>query len=117
MRLESLDGTSWSADGPDVVGCVFRIRNQIEPEGVRLCCNGSRRDAWFSGMLREMGNGGSVYLMDSTPSDDAGRPQTVAVLDAAPADEVVSVTEQLDHVAQYMGWGDTRPGWALRTDG
>jgi hypothetical protein len=111
MRLEAHDGTTWSADGQDVFDCLCQIRNQVEPDGIRLCCNGSRRDAWLSGMLRDMGDGRLVYLLNSTPSDDAGIPQTVAVLDAAPADEVVSLTEQLDHVAEPLGWGDYRPEW------
>jgi hypothetical protein len=43
--LMAADGTHWRADGPDILECLFVLRNQVEPYGFRLCCNASRRDS------------------------------------------------------------------------
>jgi hypothetical protein len=61
-----------------------------------------------------MGDGLSVYLMD-TRTPDGSEPTTVPTLGAAPPDEVVSVDEQIDHLAAIYLWGDRRPTWVHDT--
>lgn len=56
-----------------------------------MCCNGARRNAWASGMQRDMGRGRVVYLLD-----DSRRPPSVPTLGLAPAEQVVTVQEQKD---------------------
>jgi hypothetical protein len=114
--LESPGATqSWTAEGGDVFACLCVLRNQIEPHGLRICCNGCRRNEWMSGLLRDWGDGQDVY-MGPNHGDTSQLPQTVATLDPAPPDEVVSLREQLDCIAVYMGWGDWRPGGVLRSE-
>ena len=114
--LMAADGTQWRADGADIFECLLILRNQVEPYGFRLCCNASRRDAWVSGMLRDMGDGTLVYLLTTRPPDGSGGPETADTLGAAPPDEVVSLPEQLDWVAEHLQWGDKRPDWVLRAE-
>jgi hypothetical protein len=99
LTLEALDGRSWSAEASDVFECLMELRNQVEPLGVRLCCNGSRRNAWSSGMQSDMGQGLVVYLLSRPRSKE--RPPQVDTLGPAPSDEVVSVAEQQ---AWYESW-------------
>jgi len=63
LTLGAPDGRHWSAVAGDLFECLIVLRNQIEPLGMRACCNGARRDAWASGMQRDMGRGASVYLL------------------------------------------------------
>jgi hypothetical protein len=90
--LSAADGRSWSAEESDAFECLLALRTQIEPLGIGLCCNGCRRDAWASGMQRDMGGGFGVYLLDGVPKGQ--RPPQVKTLDPAPPAEVVSVAQQ-----------------------
>jgi hypothetical protein len=107
LTLDAPDGRSWSADAPDIFECLMEVRTQVEPLGLRLCCNGSRRNAWASGMLRDMGGGLAVYLL-SLPRTSERPPQVDTLGPAAPGD-VVSVAEQR---AWYQEWIGPRPDGA-----
>jgi transposase len=85
-----------AATAPELVA---QVGVGTEPLGVRLCCNGSRRDAWSSGMQRDMGQGLVAYLLSLPRSKE--RPPQVDTLGPAPSDEVVSVAEQR---AWYESW-------------
>lgn len=100
LTLRSRDGRQWAAAGTDVFACLLDIRNQIEPDGLRLCCNGSRRNAWSSGMQRDMGQGFVVYLL-SKPRAKV-RPPQVRTLGPALPGEVVSVAEQLAWHTEWL---------------
>lgn len=98
LIVQAPDGTSWSAEAHDVFGSLMKVREQIEPTGALLCCNGARRNAWSSGMQRDMGQGLFVYLL-SLPRTP--KPPQVRTLDPAPPSQVVSAAEQQ---AWYRAW-------------
>jgi hypothetical protein len=92
LKLRAPDERQWSGEARDLFECLIEIRNQIEPLGMRACCKGTRRDAWASGMQRDMGRGAFVYLLEGVPPKQ--RPPQVNTLDPAPIDTVASVAEQ-----------------------
>jgi hypothetical protein len=96
---------AWTATGTDVFGTLMELREHLDSVHVRLCCNGARRNAWASGMQRDMGRGRVVYLVDD---NEAGRPRAVRTLEAAPCDEVVTVHEQKDFYAVWLAERSTR---------
>ena len=103
MAIHATDGASWVADEPDIFAALFEVRRQVEPLGIRLCCNGARRNAWTSGMLSQMGGGRSVYLLaDGEPADPA---HIVPTLGAAPCGEIVTIAEQRGWYEKYMSAG------------
>lgn len=103
MTLEASDGRRWTSEAPDVFGCLLDVRAQVEPDGVLLCCNGARRDAWASGMQRDMGQGRVVYLHEGI--DPGQFPPMVETLDPAPPDTVATVAEQR---AWFESWWQNR---------
>ena len=98
LTLVALDGRAWRAEQVDVFECLLSLRDQVEPLGIRLCCNGARRGAWASGMQRDMGMGTSVYLLAETVP---GKRQ-VQALDPAPAESIVSVQEQRTWYSDWL---------------
>jgi hypothetical protein len=53
----------YTATGPDMFEALVRLRRQLEPDGLMVAVQGSRRDTYPSGMARDMGGGLQVYLM------------------------------------------------------
>lgn len=92
--------TSWSAEGPDLFEALRHLRVQLDGAGILLCVNGSRPEAWASGMQRDMGEGRVVYLC--TIPRDATRPLQVETLAEANADEVGSVIAQDEFHERWM---------------
>lgn len=103
LTCVSPDGRSWSAEATDVFECLMRLRLQMEEVGGRLCCNGARRDAWSSGMQRDMGQGYSCYLLADAPR--GLRPPSVRTLDPTDPNKAVTVAEQ---TAWYQHWAERR---------
>jgi hypothetical protein len=93
LTIRAPDGRSWWSEGGDVFSCLAQVRRQLEPLGYRLCCNGARRNAFVSGMARDMGQGLTVYLAAPGMAIDE-RPKTAATLGPAPCSDVVSNKEQ-----------------------
>ncbi|GAA2756150.1 hypothetical protein [Actinopolymorpha rutila] len=89
---------TWTATGTDVFDAVLNLREQLDAVGVRLCCNGARRNAWASGMQRDMARGRFVYLL----GDEPGHPGQVPALDPAPCDQVVTVQEQKNFYSSWL---------------
>jgi hypothetical protein len=104
ISVASPDGNSWDAQGPDLFEALRMLRRVLDPLGIRLAVNGARRDAWSSGMQRDMGEGRSVYLLTEGTS---GRPPHVSTLGPAPLPDVGTVAEQDE---QYRRWLSSRPG-------
>ena len=50
LTITSPDGQSWTAEGPDLFKALRALRLLLDPLGIRLSVNGTRRDAWASGM-------------------------------------------------------------------
>ena len=95
------DGTkdTWAASGPDLFEALRNLRRVIDPLGFRLALNGARRDAWASGMQRDMGEGRYVYLLEP---GQKGRPEQVDTLGTAPIEFIGSVAEQETHYAHWL---------------
>ncbi|GAB2978017.1 hypothetical protein LWP59_38935 [Amycolatopsis acidiphila] len=96
-RLELLTsqgtyGGPYTATGPDMFEALVRLRRQLEPEGLRIAIQGSRRDAYPSGMARDMGGGERVYVL--RPGRTARRDDLVDTFAEAPPDQLATVDEQ-----------------------
>jgi hypothetical protein len=89
---------TWTATGTDLFGALINLREDLDAEEILLCCNGARRNAWASGMQRDMGRGRVVYLLEK---GQHGRPRQVGTLEAAPCDQIATVREQKEF---YAGW-------------
>ena len=100
LVLESPSEVEWTAEASDVFECLMVLRQQLEPEGVRLCCHGSRLDAWASGLQRDMGSGLSIYLLGAVAEGE--RPPSVPTLDFAPPELVVSRDDQMEWHREWL---------------
>jgi hypothetical protein len=98
LRLTDDQGRVWEASGGDVFAALTNLRLQLEPEGVQICCNGARRNAWASGMQRDMASGLAVYLLQL---GQHGGPPFARTLDPAPCDECGTVAEQRAFFEQW----------------
>jgi len=81
-----------AAEASDVFECLCRIRGRLDHEGVRLCCNGARRDVWPSGMGRDMGGGFRAYVLEI--GRRASLADLVDIFDPAPIQSIATVDEQ-----------------------
>jgi hypothetical protein len=82
----------YTATGPDMFEALVRLRRQLEPDGMMVAVQGSRRDGFPSGMARDMGGGLQVYVMRHRRS--ARIKDLVGTLDDAPPDQLATVDEQ-----------------------
>ena len=98
------DGNRWDAEGPDLFEALRTLRRALDPLGIRLAVNGARRDAWSSGMQRDMGEGRVVYLLTE---GESGRPPQVSTLGPASLLDIGTVGEQDE---QHRRWLSSRPG-------
>ena len=81
----------YTATGPDAFEALVRLRRQLEPDGLMIVVQGSRRDTYPSGMARDMGGGMQVHILrPGVP----GRPDLVRTFDDAPPDQLATVDEQ-----------------------
>ena len=85
--------------GPDLFEALRTLRAKLDQEEILLGCNGARPNAWASGMQRDMGEGKTVYLCEL---ERRGRPPEARALDAAPLDEVATVSEQDAFHARWL---------------
>ncbi len=104
IAITDLGGNSWAAEGPDLFEALRALRSALDPLGVRFGVNGARRDAWASGMQRDMGEGRVVYLLTE---GETGRPPQVSTLGPTSLAEVGTVSEQDQ---QHARWLSSRPG-------
>jgi hypothetical protein len=82
----------YTATGPDMFEALVRLRRQLEPDGLTVAVQGSRRDTYPSGMARDMGGGMQVYVM--RPGLRSPREDRVKTLDDASPDQLATVDEQ-----------------------
>lgn len=94
----------YTATGPDMFEALVRLRRQLEPDGLMVAVQGSRRDTYPSGMAREMGGGMTVYIM--RPGLRARREDLVATLDDAAPEQLATVDEQRSFAEAWRA--DTR---------
>ncbi|MEV6348958.1 hypothetical protein [Actinoplanes sp. NPDC051851] len=106
--------------GFDLLACLVALRRRLEERDLLLCCQGARRDVWPSGQLASFSDGRQGYLR-GVPRESEGSPPVVDLLDPAPPGLVVTVDEQLRHLADLDRVAvrpppaTSRPG-ALRSD-
>lgn len=92
LTLTASDGRMWSAEAGDIFETLMTLRMEAEQSNVLICCNGARRDAWASGMQRDMGTGAVCYRLEGVARGI--RPPSAKTLDPAPPNLVVTVEEQ-----------------------
>ena len=83
---------SFTATGPDMFEALVRLRRKLEPDGLMVAVQGSRRDTYPSGMMRDMGGGMHVYVM--RPGLRGCRKDVVKTLDDAPPGQIATIDEQ-----------------------
>ena len=84
----------------DFFECLRRFREQVEPTGWRVLVNGARRDAWPSGMARDMAAGLRLYLLRKKP---LGPDDVVDTLDPATPGDVVDYATQARNAEAFFG--------------
>jgi len=75
------------------------IREQLEPEGLRLECYGGSRRVYPSGMVRSMGYGEKAYRL--TMGQQAKSADLVSIFDTGPEVEPATIDDQ-EHY--YRDW-------------
>ena len=94
--------------GVDVMDALIEVRRQLEDRGLVLCCQGARRNVWASGQLRQFTDGERGYVLTEVRSTDPDDPfEIVDLLDAAPADQVVSLGEQHQFIRAFYSRAPT----------
>ena len=78
--------------GGDLLECLRTLKRKTDPDAIRWLCHGARREAWASGMLRDMSGASKVYItkigLPTTRSD------LVPIFGAVARDAVGTVEEQ-----------------------
>ena len=97
LTITSLDGKSWSAEGPDLFKAMRALRRILDPLGIRLGVNGAPGCVGIGDAI-DMGEGRVVYLL---AEGQAGRPEQADTLGPAPVSHVGTVEDQ-DH--QHEQW-------------
>ena len=82
----------YTATAPDLFEALVRLRRQLEPAGLMVAVQGSRRDTYPSRMARDMGGGWKIYVM--RPGLPGHPDDLVRTLDDAPPDQLGTVDEQ-----------------------
>ncbi|WP_409060010.1 hypothetical protein [Streptomyces sp. SYP-A7185] len=105
VKISHPDGTVYESRGANLWECLTEIRNECEPDGVRICCNGARRDCYPSSMAIQMGGGHKVTIreMGRQVTDMAAVVETFA---SADLEKVGTVAEQ---EAYYRAWLKSLP--------
>jgi hypothetical protein len=85
-------GGPYTATGPDMFEALVRLRRQLEPEGIMIAVQGCRRDAFPSGMARDMGGGEVIYVI--RPGQVARLDEAVDTLADAAVGELATIDEQ-----------------------
>lgn len=92
LTLLASDGRSWSARGWNMFEAFTSLRRQVDPMGLKLCCQGARTQATISGMAADMGRGMMVYRIND--GRVASRRDLVGIFDPAPLAEIGTVEDQ-----------------------
>lgn len=103
-RLELLTrvgkyGAPYTATAPDMFEALVRLRRQLEPAGLMIAVQGSRRDTYPSAMLADMGGGERIYVM--RPGHPARLDDLVDTFADAEPDQLATVDEQR---AYWKAW-------------
>ncbi|MDR2564898.1 MAG: hypothetical protein LBC97_02340 [Bifidobacteriaceae bacterium] len=99
LRLRGPVGV-WEGFGSDVWQAFREIRLATDRLGMRLCCNGARRNAHASSMSRQMSGGYLVYLLKF--GQQARARDLVQIFDYAHPTRIASVADQDRFYAQWL---------------
>jgi hypothetical protein len=91
--------------GRDLYEALQNLRQDLEPEGVRILCAGARTDVAPSGMGRSMGGGRKVYILkigQQATSD------LVDIFDPAEPDLIGTVEEQRAYFERWSQYFQDR---------
>lgn len=91
LELLTDTGATFGATGVDLFDCLKKIRIETDLLGVRLCCNGARRNARPSGYSSSLG-AFAVYKLHRWRSALPG--DLVDVFEYAPPRKIATVSEQ-----------------------
>lgn len=111
LILRADNGREWESEAEDLFAAFQEIRRSTDVEGIKVCVNGSRRDAHPSGMSRDMGGGRMLYVLPPRRGlpmllglfKRLKRRNMVYIFDPAPCDLVVSVDEQVRYFNDWVG--------------
>lgn len=107
LTLRAAGGATWDSAAGNAFDALWRLREVVEPLGVRFCCNGARENAWSSSMQRQAAQGLVVYLL-ALPRNGAALP-VVDTFGVASERDVVTVAEQRAWYSAWLASGrDTR---------
>jgi hypothetical protein len=81
-------------EGDDFFEAFCRVREALAEFHLLPCCYGASRNAFASGMVRDMGIGLRIYLLPAKPKGGFG--PVVNIFDTGPEVEPVSVAEQVE---------------------
>jgi hypothetical protein len=93
----------FSATAHNYFDAMIKLRNKLESKKVKLLCFGARKDAWASGMQRDMGAGLVAYLLSSPDKENLVQQ---SIFDYAPIETIGTPDEQKDYA---VAWLDERP--------
>jgi len=92
ITISSDDEDDLVFEADDLFNALVDLREKLDRSGIKLLCNGARKDVYPSGMSRSMGGGRKAYVIRK------GHPARMAslldIFDPADIDSVVSVCEQ-----------------------
>jgi len=99
LVLEKADVCSGVFTGYDAIDALRLLRRKVERLGWRVLCNGARRDAWASGMARDMSNGFRLYI-----NLEHGKParDVADTFDEAPSELIGTCEEQRAHYERWL---------------
>jgi len=103
VTLMAGDSRSWAAESTDLFDCLLKVRRELDAGNIKLGCMGCREDTWASGMMRDMGQGLSVYLLKDAV--EGQRPPQAGTFNPSPVADTVTVHEQM---AWHQSWLDRR---------
>ncbi|GAA4924714.1 hypothetical protein LX16_0042 [Stackebrandtia albiflava] len=99
LRLEGM-GQLKESTGPDLFEALVALRRDLETDGWLPAVQGARRDAYPSGMARDMGGGERIHLLHT------GRPASTADLvdTLAPVADVGLLATVAQQHEAYVAW-------------
>jgi hypothetical protein len=101
LTIRLPDERSFSQSGPDLFECLLQLRmKHLDPVQIRVACNGSRRNAWASGMLRDVSRGVDVYVV--TLGRDVTQRDIVRTFDPAPMEVTSTARQQIRFNRQWF---------------
>ena len=98
LELDINSRRKFQSDGEDVFQCLQMIRLDLENQGIKILCNGARKNVSPSGMGRQMSNGQKIYVLNLGQSAT----ELVDIFDPAEVTEIGTVAEQLDFYKEWV---------------